>query len=93
MTDIKKSILKCKYIFYGMYELPENIHSLKDLDENPEIINWGIKWGTLRIEYKNGDEIKIEPSIPIDETNSYKYPSDKPSEYIFETLDNDVNNE
>jgi hypothetical protein len=91
MTDIKKSILKCKYVFYGIYELPENLHSLHDLDDNPEIENWGIKWGILHIYWKNGSQTEIDPSIPIDETNDLKYPSEDPSNYTFElSNDNDI---
>jgi hypothetical protein len=84
MSVHKSSILKCKFIFYGIYKLPENIHCLADLDNNPKIDNWGIKWGELYINWKDGSCTNIEPSIPIDETNDCKYSSDKPEDYIFE---------
>jgi hypothetical protein len=86
MSVIKKSVVKCKYIFYGIFELPENIHCLKDLDDNPQIESWGIKWGELTINWKDGSSTTIEASIPIDETNDYKYPSDKPEDYIFSEI-------
>ncbi len=84
MSVHKSSILKCKFIFYGIYELPENIHCLADLDNNPEIDNWGIKWGVLHIYWKNGENTEIVPYIPIDETNDCKYPSEQPIDYTFE---------
>jgi len=80
------SILKCKYIFYGIYELPKNIHSLEDLNNNTDIDSWYIKWGVLNINWKDGSSTTIEASIPIDETNDYKYPSDKPEDYIFSEI-------
>lgn len=80
------TVLKCKYIFYGYYELPKKIKSLDDLNNNPDIESWGIKWNVLHINWKNGEVTKIDSSIPIEETNDCKYPSDKPEEYVFEKI-------
>ena len=78
------SILRCKYIFYGIYELPGNIHSLEDLNNNTNIDSWYIKWSVLNINWKDGTTTEIESAVPIDATNDCKYPSDKPEDYIFE---------
>ena len=75
-------ILLAKYITYTVFKLPSGITSYEDLDSNPDIKSWGVKYNQLSIEYKNGNTIEIESEFLPDESTDYKYPQNMDVEPI-----------
>lgn len=67
-------VLVAKYTTYTIFKLPDGINSIEELNTNPDIKYWEVKYNRLCIEYHNRNTIEIESEFSPDESTDYKFP-------------------